>query len=408
MQKKIFVLALAAGLVTPLAASADTANFSFYGTADVSNDWIKTGDGMDKANGATAVTGITKRVVSSNVSKFGFKGSEDLGDGLSAIWQIEQQINIDNSSNSCAASSATVTSTGTTTGVPGSTVTSTGTAAIPACTANNGIFATRNTFAGLKSDAFGTVLLGRHDTPYKLSTRKLDVFGENIADNRALLGNKSSLGFEQRPTDILLYTSPAFAGVTAAIATVNLSESNTTSVQKKNSLMSLAVMYDVAPFYGSLARESHKLESIAAGAKESATRVGFGFKPEAFELGIVLEKTTDNLGTGTNAGLNTFGHTASYVSGKYNIGMSAVKLAFGRSGVLGSGTAQVKDSGAKQVAVGYDHGLSKRTKLYALYTRITNGKGINYGFSQSSAASSSNAGYGTSPAVLSLGLKHTF
>ena len=66
------------------------------------------------------------------------------------------------------------------------------------------------------------------------------------------------------------------------------------------------------------------------------------------------------------------------------------------------------DSGATQVSVGYDHGLSKRTKLYALYTRIVNGKGINYGFSQNSGASSSNSGYGTSPTVLSLGMKHTF
>ena len=213
MQKKVFILMLAAGLAAPLAALADTANFSFYGTADVSYDMVNTGDGTTTANGATAVSGVSKRVVSSNVSRFGFKGSEELGDGLSAIWQVEQQINIDDSSNSCS------------TTIPATTIPNTGgtvPAATVACSSNNGIFATRNTFAGLKSASFGTVLFGRHDTPYKISTRKLDVFGDNIADNRALLGNKSNLGFELRPTNVLAYTSPAFAGVTAAIATVNL------------------------------------------------------------------------------------------------------------------------------------------------------------------------------------------
>lgn len=382
---------LAAGLAAPLAALADTANFSFYGTADVSYDMVNTGDGTTTANGATAVSGVSKRVVSSNVSRFGFKGSEDLGDGLSAIWQVEQQINIDDSSNSCAATT-----------VPAGHITD---VTVPACSANNGIFATRNTFAGLKSASFGTVLFGRHDTPYKISTRKLDVFGDNIADNRALLGNKSNLGFELRPTNVLAYTSPAFAGVTAAIAMVNLKESNTKSTDKNDSVLSLAVMYDVAPFYGSVARESHKLETVAAGGKESATRLGFGFKPEGFELGVVYEKTTDNLGT---AQANKNGHNAFYVSGKMNIGDDAVKLAYGKASVLGSGVNEIKDSGASQVSVGYDHGLSKRTKLYALYTKISNGKGINYGFSQSSAASSSNSGYGTSPSVLSLGVKHSF
>jgi predicted porin len=365
MQKKLIALAIASAFSAP--AFADNANFSFYGTADVSYDSINTGNGTTTANGATAVTGVTKQVVSSNVSKFGFKGSEDLGDGLSTIWQIEQQVNIDGF--------------------------------------NTSSFATRNTFAGLKSESIGTVLMGRHDTPYKISARKLDVFGDNIADNRSLMGNKSNAGFELRPTDVLAYISPAFAGVTAAIATVNLTETNTNNTQKKNSALSMAVMYDAAPFYGSVAYEKHKLETVAAGANESATRLGFGFKPEGFELGVVYEKTTDNLGAGQ---VNLNGHNAFYVSGKMNIGMSAVKLAYTKAGVLGTGAVQVVDSGASQVSVGYDHGLSKRTKLYALYTRISNGKGINYGFSQSTAAATSNAGFGTSPSAISLGLKHTF
>ena len=358
MKNSLIALAVAGVFMAPT-AMADTSNVIIYGIADL-------------AVGSTDNGVVSATQVSSQVSKLGFKGSEDLGDGLSAIWQIEQQIDMDNTSAAGAKNT----------------------------------FGTRNTFAGLKSDSLGTVMLGRHDLPYKIAVRKLDVFGDNIADNRALIGNKASIGnFENRSTNTLIYMSPAFSGISAAIATVNLSETNTTSVQKTNNILSLAVMYDVAPFYASLAHESHKLEVTASGAKESANRLGFGFKTGDFELGAVYEKSSDNLGAG---GLDSLGHNGSYISGKYNIGNTAVKLAYGKAGVLGEGAAQIADSGASQVSVGYDHGLSKRTKLYALYTKISNGKGINYGFSQSSAAASTTSGFGTSPSAVSLGVKHSF
>lgn len=388
MQKKVLTLALAAGLAAPLTTLAENGNFTFYGKADLSYDSINTGDGTTLANGSVTTTGVSKRVVSSNVSRFGFKGAEDLGDELSFIWQVEQQINIDD-------------------------------------TAKN-TFASRNTFAGLKSESLGTILFGINDTPYKVATRKLDVFGDSIADNRALLGapkavsgtsvvaagsgntgasafaGASNQGFELRPSNVLAYLSPTFAGVTASVATVNLREQNYVSTDKKDSLLSMALMYDVAPFYGSLARESHKLESAAAGAKESATRLGLGYSEGMFTVGLVYEKTSDNLGT---AQADKFGHKTVYVNGKVNLGNNAVKLAYGKSGNLGS----IANSSSNQASIGYDHGLSKRTKLYAIYTKISNGKGINYGFSQSSAAASSNSGgFGNSPSALSLGVQHTF
>jgi predicted porin len=380
MQKKLIALAIASAISLP--ALADTANFSFYGTADVSHDSINTGDGTTTKNGATAVKGITKQVVSSNVSKFGFKGSEDLGDGLAAVWQIEQQIDID--------------------------------------AAAKNTFASRNTFAGLKSNTLGTVLIGIHDTPYKIATRRLDIFGDSIADNRALIGGvksiASSAGFELRPTDVLAYISPAIAGVTVAVAHVNMTETNTV-VAAVNTAQSLAVMYDVAPFYGAVGYEVHNLNSAyAIGANktvtspnEKATRLGFGFKPEGFELNVIYEKTSDNLGTGADAGVNKYGHTAMYLAGKAHVSEAgAVKLAYGKAGETGTGNLLVANSSATQVSLGYDHTLSKRTKVYALYSKLSNGKGVNYGFSQSTAAASTTSGFGTSPTVLSVGLKHSF
>ncbi|HXU94359.1 MAG TPA: porin, partial [Gallionella sp.] len=296
MQKKIIALAIAAAVSAP--AFADNANVTIYGIADMSYDYINTG------NSAAGVAGASKPNVSSNVSRLGLKGAEDLGDGLAAVWQIEQQINMDGSGTSS--------------------------------------FATRNTFAGLKSESVGTVLLGRHDTPYKLATRKLDVFGDSIADNRSLMGGVSGsvtagaitsaksayASFDGRQPDVIAYISPAMSGFTGAVAYVNLNEGATAGATAKANALSLAGMYDAGPFFGSLGYEQHKLDTVRVGGKEHAWKLGFGYTIDAFTLGLAYEKTTDNLGRGLNtavgaacaaqvAGSNCFGHSAYYLAGTY-------------------------------------------------------------------------------------------
>lgn len=377
-QKKLIVIALAATAFSA-PALAETANVSFYGMADLSYDFLNNG------TSAAGVAGASKTNVSSNVSRIGLKGAEGLDDGLSVIWQIEQQINIDNTTEA----------------------------------GGTGTFATRNSFVGLKHDTAGTVLLGRHDTPYKLATRRLDPFADSVADNRALMGGVTSpttvdsanTAFDGRPTNTIHYATPKLSGFTGMIAYANMTETNTTAAQAKNSLMSLAATYDAAPFFGSLGYEDHKLDVTRAGGKESAWKLGLGYTMmEAFTLGFAYEKTSDNLCTAVVAGgcaavgNDRFGHNAYYLSGNYKMGMNAVKFAYGKAGQL----ASAANTGANQFSLGYDHGLSKRTKLYAIYSRISNKIGSDYGFSQSTSAASTVNGIGASPSVVSLGVRHTF
>jgi len=355
-QTKLIVVALAAtAFSTP--ALAETANVSIYGKADLSFDVINTG------TAANGTAGVSKNNVSSNVSKLGFKGAEGLGEGLSAIWQIEQQINMDNT---------------------------------------GGTFGTRNTFAGLKSDSLGTVLLGRHDTPYKLATRKLDIFGDSIADNRALLGavsgKSATVSFDGRQPDVIAYISPSLNGFTGAIAYVNLAEANTTAAQAKSNALSLMGSYKANGLYAALGYEEHEISSVA-GTKESAWKLGVGYDIDALGLGFVYEKTDDNTGA---LGANARGHNAYYLSANYKMGMNAIKAAYGKAGQLGA----TLNTGSNQFSLGYDHGLSKRTKLYAIYSRISNQSAASYGFSQTTATSIN--GVGASPSVVSLGLQHNF
>ncbi|HZW24489.1 MAG TPA: porin [Gallionella sp.] len=353
MQKKLIVVALAAAAFSTTAL-AETSNVSIYGTADLSYDIISTGAS------AAGAAGMSKNNVSSNVSKLGFKGSEGLSDGLTAVWQIEQQINMDN------AGGASNSGTGNTLG-------------------------SRNTFLGLKSDDMGTVLMGRHDTPYKLATRKLDIFGDSIADNRSIMGFKGA--FDSRPTDVLAYISPDLNGFTGAIAYVNLAEGNTTAAQAKANALSAAGMFKTGPFYASLGYQEHNTNSLT-GAKTSAWKLGASYDIDALTLAGVYEKTKDNLGTND--------HNAYYLSANYKMDMNAIKFAYGKAGQLGV----TANSGGNQISLGYDHGLSKRTKVYAIYSRISNQRAANYGFSQTTATSIN--GVGASPSVFSFGMKHSF
>ena len=387
MQKKLIVVALAAAIALPMPVLADNANVTIYGAANLSFDMTNNG------NTATAQgTGTNK--VSSNASRIGFKGDEDLGDGLSAVWQVESRVDMDNA---------------------------------------GGTFATRNSFAGLKNESWGQLVLGRHDTPYKIATRRLDIFGDSMGDNRALMGGgvkgkNSALQFDGRPTDVIMYTSPNWNGATLLASYVAGAEAASAAANIKGQTWSLAGMYDSGPLFASLAYQANDVGSAAtgtnaggvvagtAGVKESAWKMGLGYKLEAFEAGLAYEKTSDNFNTagsmqactsGSTA-TDCYGHNAWYLSGKYKLASGAVKLAYAKAGDLGNKLS----SGASQWVAGYDHNLSKRTTLYAIYTKLTNNINASYGIAAGDAGINTgfvNAlGNDADPSAFSLGMKHTF
>jgi len=404
MQKKLIALAIAAAISAP--AFADTSNVTVYGLVDVSYDSIKTGTATAIAP-AAAVQGATSNRVSSNSSRVGVKGSEDLGSGLSALWQVESQVNLGDT-----------TGTGTSIG-------------------------TRDTFAGLSSADAGTVLMGRHDTPYKMATRAADLFTDGIADNRAIMGGQTlttsatavkfssaAASFDGRQNQVVAYVSPKIGGMfTGIIAYVNLAPTDAVSTANKASATSMAGLFDFGSgFSGSLAYESHDvnktvvsstpavgdplvtLATLADGSKESATKLGLFYAQDAFGVNFVYEKTKDNYGLNGTAGSNTLGHSDYYLSGKYMVTASdVVKAAYTHVNSLASDTTST--TGAKQFSLGYDHLLSKRTTVYALYTKLSNDTNAGYvlGTGTSSVGgSSTSAGVGASPSAFAFGMRHSF
>lgn len=364
---------LAASLSLSLPALADTANVSVYGLANVSYDFINTGT----ASNGTKGTDIDK--ISSNASRVGFKGAEEVGDGLSINWQIESLIALDNA---------------------------------------GGTFATRNSFAGLSSKSYGSVLLGRYDTPYKIITRKLDNFSDTIADNRTLFGTVKSLSagtsFVTKQPDVFSYTTPNLNGFVASFARVNLTETATKASDKKDNATSFSAAYDNGTLYGALGYELHQLDTVRVGGTENAWNVALGYTLDDLSFGAAYESTTDTLGKSSSLttcsalanGADCFGHSAAYLTAKYQFGSGAVKLAYTKVERL----AAAANTGADHATIGYDHRLSKRSTVYALYTVLTNQSSANYslGGAAWSSGLTSSIGAGSTLSALSFGVKQAF
>lgn len=367
MQKKIIALAIAAAFTAPALAMADTANVTIYGQANVSYDMTKNGS-----------TGTSANKVTSNTSRLGLKGSEDMGNGLNAVWQIETAVNFDGTANA----------------------------------AGSGL-GDRNTYVGLASDSMGKVIAGRYDTPYRMSTRGFDQFADGIADNRNIMGGIGGVGggFDLRSPNIIAYISPAMSGFTASAAYIAAAEGVKLATETKGSAYSLAAMYDNAGINAAFGYIATKLGGAGATAndKTSAWKIGGGYTMDAINVNAIYEKVSVNTVamralTGV-AGDNK--QTNIYISGKYSFGNDAVKLAYTQAGK----TAGIAATDAKEISVGYDHNLSKRTTVYALYTQISNGTNIGYGLNGAGAAMTgpvAASGNGQKPSALSFGMKHSF
>jgi len=306
MKKSLIALAVAGAFAAP-AAFAATANVDVYGRP---NMFIED----------TNATGYEMAVVDRQ-SILGFKGTEDLGGGLKAIWQIEQTIS------------------GNQDGVGGGTT-----------------IANRNTFVGL-SGGFGTFLMGRHDTPYKLATGRLDLFSDTMADyNGGSVGAANNAAgkdsftalvnatHDARPAHAIAYISPNFSGFSVALAGV---ASNAALDSGDNfDAYSLSATYSQGPLFASLAYQD--VEVVG-----SAWKLGAGYTFGAARVGFIYEDVDNNAPTADQKSW--------MINGAYAMGPMTLKAQYGNVDVSNTNQDRTKFS------LGLDYSLSKRTTAMVIY-----------------------------------------
>jgi predicted porin len=381
MKKTLIALAVASACVAS-AAQADNSNVVIYGQAHASVDLTKSGDGTTTAGGATAISGSSATKVSSNQSRIGFKGMEDLGNGMAANFQLEEGFNLDGG------------------GVDATT---------------GGTLTSRNSYVGLSGKSWGEFRLGRHDTPYKIATRNLDNFADSMADNRSLMG----IGFDIRANDMIAYMTPNMSGFQALVAYVAGAETAGTNAfngtttytssfgagHTKGDAWSLAGIYANGPIFASLSYQDFKFGSLNTGSLASATnagktqkawKLGAGYNFGDALVGFAYEHKTDDFTTHADRNAWT-------LNGSYTMGANVLKAAYTKANKVGGAS----DTSAKELAIGVDHNMSKRTALYVQYAKLTNEGSANYTLGINTGAQAA-AGWGADPSAWSFGMKHSF
>jgi predicted porin len=357
MNKKLLTVAIAASMAAPAAMAGDV---TIYGEAHVAMSYYDVGEDAPFSGHGDKIWDLA-----SHESYIGFKGSEDLGGGLSAIWQMEIQMELADGG-------------------------STGSGVLD----NQDWGNMRNSFVGL-SGSWGTFLMGRHDTPYNISTASLDIFSETVADYN-LNGSDANpygsgtwtlgLRFQDiRADSAVAYISPNMNGLTLAGAWVtaggpdHLAPFPGVSVDLSDLIeaYSLAAIYSNGPFFASIAYEAVDdetadllsfLASFGSGVQvaEEKWRVGLGYTANGFHVGFVYEDV-DGWNTG---GIFPWADSEAgdaerwQLSGSYTFGNNVVKAMYG--------SEDRKDATANgdrnQWAIGIDHNFSKRTTAYLVYT----------------------------------------
>lgn len=310
MKKSLIALAVLAASGASMAQSSVT----LYGIADVMFGSSETGVGAGKVR----QTEITSGGLSS--SRFGFKGSEDLGGGLKANFQLEQGFNLDNGTQSSVGSAFS-----------------------------------RQAWVGV-SGGFGEVQLGHIWTAYDdVSASSFSAFDSKFsATNEVFVSHRD---YAPNPGNGIRYTSPNLSGFSAAVSytteenkTPTLSTANTTAfnIQYANGPLAAAVAYQTEEPQGN-------------SSSNDFTRVG-----GSYDFGVVkLLATYGNVDAAGVADTDEY-HVGLDFPVSSNLTLSA---GYATSETENSAGAKLTEREGYGLAATY--ALSKRTTAYAGMHRST-------------------------------------
>ena len=373
MNKKLIAIAIAGALAAPLAAQAEV---TIYGTMDVSIDSINNDVKGNDTDSSLAA--------SSNSSNIGFKGAEDLGGGMKAIWQAEAGVNPTDANNGGSNS-----------------------------------WAARNTIVGL-AGGFGTFVLGRHDTPYKVLGIKGQFFVNGIGDTRTLTNIDAQ---DARANNVIAYISPNMNGVSLFAAYVtDLAGSGMDNTD--NGAYSVSLSYANGPLFIGVANQKIKQDGVPAkyntvpDADPQATRVVASYKLGGLKVAANWQQDKNV------AGLDGFDNTGWGLGAAYTMGNNTVKAMFQNAGEFDN----TDKTGATKWAIGIDHAMSKQTTLYAAYAATSNDDNAFYSVTGAADGHGDSGPQGTnlntidasnlaatdvdepgnSPTAFSIGIKHKF
>lgn len=339
MKKSLIALAALAATGAAMAQSSVT----LYGVLDT---------GLTYSKGAESVYGLTH--VGGNVnSRLGFRGVEDLGNGLKATFNLEAGIGVDDGTDYFTGS---------------------------------GMAFRRTSTVGLEGD-FGSVRLGRMLTSSYMAVSRYDAFGDTGIGGSLAWGT----GYQARAQNAVSYTSPNFSGVKFGVE-YGFGE----KVEARDSrYVGAGITYDNGPLSFGLGVD-HANDINDSDLK--TVHVGGAYDFGAAKVLAYYKQTKyDVLATNTDWKLNSAGLGVTAPVG----GAGQVKASYNYH--------KISDGGPKahQISLGYVHNLSKRTALYGTYAFLKNKDGVVF---QNLTGAMSGAGLDSNGKQhgLQLGIRHAF
>lgn len=399
MNKKLIAVALAA---LPAAAMADV---TLYGTlnAGVEHDTVT---GGQSNNGVHDYTSI-----------IGFKGNEDLGNGLKALWQVENRVVIGGNTNTTGTNSST--------------------------------FGSRQSFVGLDGGNLGQVRIGTLNSSlkdlYNVDQWQYDGEVNNYTgaeSNTGANGLSVMTNVANRLKNAIRYDSATFYGFNANVA-YGFGENKTQSgnITKASDIASLGLNYSLADFsfHYAYQKEFNPIGSISGATANggsstaSSSTAQTGSDPKSahinfFEadynannlfVGLAYQDAvgydwTDAFSGDSASFTNTNGIGATYsgqtasalqlktrqaaLSVAYTIGAFTPKFTYAKGWDQKIGDTTLSDTGYDQYILGVDYALSKRTTAELAYGHLK--------FKKNSTAAVN--GQDTTLSTVALSMKHDF
>ena len=322
MKKVLFTLLALGASCTAMAQSSVT----IYGVADA-------GLVVDKDATGNRLTRVASGVASG--SRIGFKGKEDLGNGLSALFVLESGFNID-------------------TGTSG----------------QGGLLFGRQAYVGL-SGTGGTVTLGRQYSPYYLALRDVaDPFVIGLAGTASNIMATGNI----RVDNMAQYSTPTWNKLSADVA---YGFGEVADDNAKNRSLGGAVHYIDGPL--NLTVTHHRKENVAGTDQTRNSLLAM-----RYDFGVAQA----NLGYADNRAL---------ASVKSNDVLLGVSVPFGPTKVVASYIRHNDKSNlnrdAQQWAIGAYYALSKRSDLYTGYGHISNKNGATFVVGNATDNGTGNSGF---------------
>jgi len=338
MQKKIIALAVA-GLASTAAFAQS--NVTIYGSVDAG--YAYRFDAENKTTGQHSRSSLDTGASAGN--RLGFKGVEDLGNGLKAVFLLEQGFSFDggNSGN-----------------------------------AQGGRTYGRQAYVGL-TGGFGTAIAGRLYTPYWTLTSGTDPFAAGtVGQMRNVFSSGAGLDGLLDPARVdnaVAYVSPSFGGFDVTVAYANAvslsdaaNQENAGDNSKNNTVYALLAKYSAGPVMAGF--NVHRIAVGSTIANTTAKSVDNYTLAGTFDAKVVkLHAMAQYNVVDSSAVQGDFTGSNYMLGATVPLGKFALKTSVTYSDFNGDANSSLKGT-ATQYAFGADYALSKRTNLYSAYSLI--------------------------------------